>query len=52
MLWWLFVIAAILFIIWIAGLGTGFLGNLIWIFLVVAVIVFLVSLLTGRRRTF
>ena len=36
MLRWLLIIAAILFVFWIVGLGTGFLGNWIWVFLVAA----------------
>ncbi len=49
MLWLLMAIAFILFVIWIIGLVVHFLGPLIWIFLVVAAVLFLISLLTGRR---
>ncbi len=41
-------IAIILLVLWLLGLVTGFLGNLIYILLVVAVVLFLVRFL---RRT-
>ena len=46
MLWTLF---AILLILWILGLATGTLGNLIPILLVAAVIVLVINLVSGRR---
>ena len=46
MLW---TVLVILLLMWALGLGFGIAGNLIHILLVVAVIVFVVSLLQGRR---
>jgi hypothetical protein len=46
MLW---TILVILLLMWALGLGFGIAGNLIHILLVVALIVFVVSLLQGRR---
>jgi hypothetical protein len=46
MLWTIFVI---LIILWVLGLSTGILGNLIYLLLVAAVIVLIVNLVTGRR---
>jgi hypothetical protein len=43
MLTLLWIIAAILLIFWIVGLVAHILGTIIWVFLVVAVIVFLLS---------
>jgi hypothetical protein len=43
-------IAIILIILWLLGMVSGYtLGNFIWILLVVAVVLFLVRLLSGRR---
>lgn len=46
----LYIIGAILVILWLIGLATHFLGGLINIILVIAVIVFLYQFITGRRR--
>lgn len=46
MLW---TIILILIILWALGLGFGVAGNLIHLLLVIAVIVLLVELITGRR---
>jgi Family of unknown function (DUF5670) len=46
MLW---TIIAILFVLWLLGFATHVGGGLIHLLLVVAVIVFIVNLLTGRR---
>ena len=46
MLW---TVLVILLLMWALGLGFGIAGNLIHILLVVALIVFVVSLLQGRR---
>ncbi len=46
MLW---TIIVLLLLLWILGFATNFAGGLIHLLLVVAVIVFLVNLLTGRR---
>jgi hypothetical protein len=45
MLWLLWVIVAILVIFWIVGLSVHLLGTIIWVFLVVAVVLFLLSFL-------
>jgi hypothetical protein len=45
----LFVIAAILIILWLVGFVFLNLGTIIWVLLVVAVIIILVRLLSGRR---
>jgi len=42
-------IAIGLLVLWLLGLVTGFLGNLIYIVLVVAVVLFLVNFITGRK---
>jgi hypothetical protein len=42
-------IAIGLVILWLLGLVTGFLGNLIYIVLVVAIVLFLVNVITGRK---
>lgn len=43
-------IAIILIILWLLGMVSGYtLGNFIWILLVIAVILFLVRLVSGRR---
>ncbi len=46
MLW---TIIVILLVLWLLGLLTGAVGNLIWIVLVVAAVVLLFQLLSGRR---
>jgi hypothetical protein len=45
----LFVVAAILVVLWILGLAVFNLGSIIYILLVIAVIVIVVRLLSGRR---
>jgi uncharacterized membrane protein YtjA (UPF0391 family) len=46
----LFTIAVILLILWLLGLVSGYtIGAFIHVLLVVAVVLFLVGLLTGRR---
>jgi Family of unknown function (DUF5670) len=43
-------IAIILIILWLLGMVSGYtLGNFIWVLLVIAVVLFLVNLLSGRR---
>ena len=46
MLWTIF---AILLVLWLLGFGFGVGGNLIHLLLVIAVIVLLIQLFTGRR---
>jgi len=46
MLW---TIIVILLVLWLLGLLTGAVGDLIWIVLVVAAVVLLFQLLSGRR---
>lgn len=46
MLWTLLIILVVL---WLLGFGTGTLGSLIHILLVVALVVLVLQLLTGRR---
>lgn len=42
-------IAIILIVLWLLGMVSGYtLGNFIWILLVVAVVLFLVRLISGR----
>jgi hypothetical protein len=45
----LFVVAAILIVLWLLGFVFFNLGTIIWVLLVVAVIIILVRLLSGRR---
>jgi hypothetical protein len=45
----LFVVAAILVVLWVLGLAVFNLGSIIYILLVIAVIVIVVRLLSGRR---
>jgi hypothetical protein len=45
----LFVVAAILIILWLLGFVFFNLGTIIWALLVIAVIIILVRLLSGRR---
>ncbi len=45
----LFTIAAILVVLWLLGFGFHIAGGLIHILLVIAVIVVIVQLVTGRR---
>lgn len=43
-------IAIILIVLWLLGMVSGYtVGNFIWILLVVAVVLFLVRLISGRR---
>jgi hypothetical protein len=43
-------IAIILIILWLLGMVSGYtLGNFIWVLLVIAVVLFLVRLVSGRR---
>jgi hypothetical protein len=46
MLW---TVLVILLLMWALGLGFGIAGNLVHVLLVVALVVFVVSLLQGRR---
>ncbi|MBA2266071.1 MAG: lmo0937 family membrane protein [Chloroflexi bacterium] len=46
MLW---TIIVILLVLWLLGLLTGAVGNLIWLVLVIAAIVLVFQLLSGRR---
>lgn len=46
MLW---TIIAILLVLWLLGFLTGAVGNLIWILLVIAAIVLLYQVISGRR---
>ncbi len=45
----LFVVAAILVILWLLGFFIFNLGTIIWLLIVIAVIIILFRLLTGRR---
>ena len=45
----LFVVAAILIILWLLGFVFFNLGTIIWVLLVIAIIIILVRLLSGRR---
>jgi hypothetical protein len=46
----LFTLAAILLILWVLGLVSGYtLGNFIYVLLVAAIVLFLVGLIGGRR---
>ena len=46
----LFTIAAVLLVLWLLGLVSGYtLGNFIYVLLVIALVLFVVGLLTGRR---
>ena len=50
----LLVIAAIIFVVWLVLLLIGHVGgliNLLWIVILVALIWWLLSFITGRRRT-
>jgi hypothetical protein len=43
-------IAIILIILWLLGMVSGYtLGNFIWVLLVIAIVLFLVRLVSGRR---
>ncbi|MGH9902006.1 MAG: lmo0937 family membrane protein [Pyrinomonadaceae bacterium] len=46
MLW---TILVVLLILWLIGFGTGVVGNLIHLVLVVALVLLVINLLTGRR---
>ncbi|MGD0451073.1 MAG: lmo0937 family membrane protein [Candidatus Bathyarchaeia archaeon] len=45
----LFVVAAILIVLWLLGFVFFNLGTIIWVLLVIAILIILVRLLTGRR---
>ena len=45
----LFVVAAILIILWLLGFVFFNLGIIIWVLLVIAIIIILVRLISGRR---
>jgi Family of unknown function (DUF5670) len=45
----LFVVAVILIVLWLVGFVFLNLGAIIWVLLVIAVIIILVRLLSGRR---
>jgi hypothetical protein len=45
----LFVVAAILIILWLLGFIFLNLGTIIWVLLVIAIIIILVRLISGRR---
>lgn len=48
-------IAIVLIVLWLLGMVSGYtLGNFIWVFLVVAVVLFLVVIVSGgnRRQSF
>lgn len=48
----LFAIAVVLLILWVLGLVTSYtLGGFIHVFLVVALVVFLFNVISGRRRS-
>jgi uncharacterized protein DUF5670 len=43
-------IAIILIVLWLLGMVSGYtLGNFIWVLLVIAIVLFLVRLVSGRR---
>ena len=46
----LWMVIVVLVILWLAGVSFGYGGSLIHVLLVIAVIVLVVQLLTGRRR--
>ena len=45
----LFVVAAILVVLWLLGFFIFNLGTIVWVLLVIAVIIILARLLSGRR---
>jgi hypothetical protein len=46
----LFTIAAVLLVLWLLGLVSGYtLGNFIYVLLVIALVLFVVGLFSGRR---
>ncbi len=46
----LFTLAAVLAVLWVLGLVSGYtLGNFIYVLLVIALVLFVVGLFTGRR---
>lgn len=47
MLW---TILAFLLVLWLLGFATSAVGNVIHVLLVVALVVFILQMLTGRRR--
>ncbi|MDQ3169532.1 MAG: lmo0937 family membrane protein [Acidobacteriota bacterium] len=47
----LFTIALVLLVLWLLGLVSGYtLGNFIYVLLVIAIILFVVGIISGRRR--
>ncbi|HVF28596.1 MAG TPA: lmo0937 family membrane protein [Pyrinomonadaceae bacterium] len=46
MLW---TILVVLLILWLIGFGTGVVGNLIHLVLVIALVLLVINLITGRR---
>ena len=43
-------IAIILIVLWLLGMVSGYtIGNFIWVLLVIAIVLFLVRLVSGRR---
>ncbi len=47
----LFTIAVILLILWLLGFATHVVGSIIHVLLVIAIVLFLLGLFTGRRTT-
>ncbi len=47
----LFTIAVILLILWLLGFATHVVGSIIHVVLVIAIVLFLIGLFTGRRTT-
>ena len=46
----LFTVAAVLMVLWVLGLVSGYtLGNFIYVLLVIALVLFVVGLIGGRR---
>ncbi|MCR4279745.1 MAG: lmo0937 family membrane protein [Candidatus Zambryskibacteria bacterium] len=46
----LFTIALVLLVLWLLGLVSGYtLGNFIYVLLVIAIVLFLVGIIAGRR---
>ncbi len=45
----LFVVAVILIVLWLLGFAIFNLGAIIWVLLVIAIIIIVVRLLSGRR---
>lgn len=47
----LFTIALILLILWLLGFATNVVGSIVHVVLVIALVLFVVGLFTGRRTT-